>query len=113
MATELQNQNEKNDAYLSPCDSNEVGLESPDNYLKRVRADKEREKAKVANWVALILVSGLVLSLPFYVFTIWLVGAESTDVEEIFGKWYDVTAPLVGAVIGALFGLSIANRNSD
>ena len=113
MSTELENQIEKDEEYLSPYSTNELGLESPDNYLKRVRADKEKEKARVANWVAIILVSGMVLSLPFYIFTVWLVGSDSPNVNEIFEKWYDVTAPLVGAVIGALFGLSMANRTND
>ena len=113
MQTDLENQTDADDGYVSPYSTNALGLESPNNYLKRIRADKEKEKAKVANWVAIILVSGMVLSLPFYVFTVWLIGSDSTNVNEIFEKWYDVTAPLVGAVIGALFGLSIANKTSD
>jgi hypothetical protein len=37
----------------------------------------------------------------------------SHDVDAVFGKWYDVVAPLVGAVIGALFGMTIASRQRE
>src|SRR5713101_1879162 len=88
----------------------EVDLEATDAYVKRAKADVHRSKARSANWVSLILVLGLVLSLPFYVVAIASFPSEPTPthIERIFLKWYDVVSPLVGAVIGALFGLSFS-----
>ena len=81
----------------------EVDLEALDAYIRRAKADVHRSKARAANWVALILVLGLVLSLPFYAVAIASVSSEptATHVERIFLKWYDVVSPLVGAVVGA------------
>ncbi len=93
----------------------EVDLEATDAYVKRARADVHRSKARAANWVALILVLGLVLSLPFYVVAIASLSSEptSTHIERIFLKWYDVVSPLVGAVVGALFGLSFSEKGRE
>lgn len=93
----------------------EVDLEATDVYLKRAKADVHRSKARAANSVALILVLGLVLSLPFYVLAIASVSSEATatHLERIFVKWYDVVSPLVGAVVGALFGLTFSDRGRE
>jgi hypothetical protein len=93
----------------------QVDVEPTDAYVKRARADVHRSKARAANWVALILVLGLVLSLPFYVVAIASLSSEptATHIERIFLKWYDVVSPLVGAVIGALFGLSFSERGRE
>jgi hypothetical protein len=106
---------EGTDKYEAKSPNGEVGLEATNSYLRRARADVHRSKAKAANWVALILVFGLVLSLPFYVIAIGLFTSETgaAHIERIFLKWYDVVSPLVGAVVGALFGLSLSDRGRE
>lgn len=91
----------------------QVDLEETDPYLKRVSAKIRESRARTADHVAIILVSAVVLSLPLYVIAIALVGTvDEGDLTRIFGKWYDVVSPLLGAAIGALFGIAIA-RPSD
>jgi hypothetical protein len=92
-----------------------VDLEATDVYLRRAKADVHRSKARAANRVALILVLGLVLSLPFYIVVIASLPSEATTthLERIVLRWYDVVSPLVGAVIGALFGLTFSDRGRD
>jgi hypothetical protein len=104
---------DKNEPIENSSGDSSVGLEPLDAYVTRSKAQRELVKARTAGRVALILVSGLVLSLPLYVFAmaLSLSGIDFSDrITTVFTKWYDVMAPLVGAVIGALFGLSIANR---
>ena len=102
------------DAYIRKSNGGALRLESPEAYLKRVRAAIKWSKSRAANWVAIILVLGLVGSLPLYVFAVGSINPEdSNEINIVFQKWYDVVAPLLGAVIGALFGMSIASRERD
>ena len=83
-------------------------------YVKRTKATIGLSKAKAANIVAYMLVGGLVSSLLLYVLAVALAPAEASEqIAAVFNKWYDVVAPLAGAVIGALFGMSIANRRDE
>jgi hypothetical protein len=93
----------------------QVDLEATDAYLRRAKADVHRSKARAANSVALILVLGLIVSLPFYVLALSVFPSEvaGAHLERIFMKWYDVVSPLVGAVIGALFGLTFSDKGRD
>jgi hypothetical protein len=92
-----------------------VGLEPTDDYLRRVKAEVHRAKAQAANRVALILVLALVLYFPIYILAVSFLPAEptATHLERVFLKSYDVLSPLVGMVIGALFGLSLSDRGRD
>lgn len=93
-------------------DKKEVDLEATDAYLRRAKADAQRLKARATNWIALILVIGLVLSLPLQVVAVaWFPGeAKVSQLEHVFERWYDVLTPLVAAVVGALFGLGLSER---
>lgn len=105
---------EPTDQYLRKTDVGLLGLESIDAYVRRVKARIKLSRARAANVVAYILVGGVVFSLPLYVLAVALVtGDVSEDLATVFTKWYDVVAPLLGAVIGALFGMSIATRQRD
>jgi hypothetical protein len=102
---------ERANEYLHDADGNLVGLEHVDAYVKRVKAKINLSRAQAANVVAYMLVGGFVLSLPLYACSVALMTAEHGDrVATVFTRWYDVIAPLVGAVIGGLFGMSIAGR---
>src|SRR5262249_1132250 len=91
-----------------------VSLEPVDGYVRRVRAEIRLSWVRAANVVAYILVAGVVGSLPLYVLAVgWLGEAWSKDAVPVFTKWYDVVSPLLGAVIGALFGITIATRQRD
>lgn len=105
---------EPTDQYVRKTDVGLLGLESIDAYLRRVKAEIKMSRARAANVVAYILVAGLVFSLPLYVLAVAVVSGDvSEDLAAVFTKWYDVVAPLIGAVIGALFGMSIASRRTD
>jgi|GEM_PF-3530539 hypothetical protein len=105
---------ESTDDYVRPAQNGILQLEPVDSYVKRVTANIKLSKAKAANWIGYTLVFGVVSSLYLYV---WAVMASERDVSEqlatVFSKWYDVVGPLLGAVIGALFGMSIASRQQD
>jgi uncharacterized integral membrane protein len=102
------------DQYIRGPDRRPVELEATEGYLRRVRAQINLSKSRAANIVAYALVAGIVASLPLYVVAVCLMPAVSVDVlSVVFTKWYDVVAPLMGAVIGALFGMSIASRRRD
>lgn len=77
---------ERTDQYAPAAPSDRVDLEATDAYLRQAKADAHRSKARAANWVAIILVLGLVLSLPFYVAAIGWQGSEasSAHLERIF-----------------------------
>jgi hypothetical protein len=96
----------------TPHDGGEVDLEATDSYLSQAKADVHRSKARAANWVALILVFGLVLSLPLNVLAMASISGEGTitHLDGAFQRWYDILAPLVGAVVGYLFGLTAFER---
>lgn len=104
---------ESTTTYVRRDDSPAVGLEHIDNYVRRTKADIVLSKAKAANIISYILLGGLVLSLPLYIIAIAIMPIEhAPQLASVFGKWYDVVAPLAGAVIGGLFGMSIANRRN-
>jgi hypothetical protein len=92
----------------TPTNGNQVDLEATDSYLSQAKAEVHRSKARTANVVATVLVLGLVLSLPLHVLAMASSSTEATvtHLDRAFQRWYDILAPLVGAVIGYLFGLS-------
>jgi hypothetical protein len=88
--------------------------ENTSDYIQRVQATIGVTKARTANVVAYILLGGVVLSLPVYVVAITVLPVGHYEqLATVFGKWYDVVAPLAGAVIGGLFGLTIADRRGN
>jgi len=105
---------EPTNQYLRKVESGVLGLEPVDAYVKRVKARINLSNAQAANVAAYMLVGGVVLSLPLYVLAVVLVTRESSgEIATVFTKWYDVVAPLAGAVIGALFGMRVASRERD
>jgi hypothetical protein len=100
--------------YMIKTDNPTVGLEHVDSYVKRTKAAIGLSKAKAANVIAYILLGGLVVSLPLYIVALAIMPTGSYEqLALVFGKWYDVVAPLAGAIIGALFGMSLASRRSE
>jgi hypothetical protein len=88
--------------------------ENVSDYIKRAQATIGMTKARTANSIAYILLGGVVLSLPVYVVAIAVLPTGHYEqLASVFSKWYDVVAPLAGAVIGGLFGLSVANRRGN
>ena len=105
---------ERTSEYLRDADGSLVGLEPVDSYVRRVKAKIHLSRAHAANVVAYLLVGGFVLSLPLYALAVGLMTTEASQrVVTVFTRWYDVVAPLVGAVIGGLFGISIAGRQGE
>ena len=106
--------------YVQPAEHGADGLrlEPVDSYVKRVKATISLSKARAANLVAYIMVIGVVSALPIYavLYVILATSGHSDSTGElgaVFTKWFDVVGPLLGAVIGALFGLSVAARQKD
>jgi hypothetical protein len=97
-----------------PVDTRPMNEENTSDYIKRVQATIGVTKARTANVVAYILLGGVVLSLPIYVVALAVLPVgHSEQLATVFAKWYDVVAPLAGAVIGGLFGLSIADKRGN
>lgn len=96
----------------TPNHGGQVDLEATDSYLRQAKAEVHRSKARAANWVALILVLSLVLSLPLNVVAMASISGEGTGthLDRVFQRWNDILAPLVGAVVGYLFGLRAGER---
>jgi hypothetical protein len=86
-----------------------VDIEPTDaSYLRSVHFRILRDREKTANLVALVLVWGVVLSLPVYLMVVLIRPDQSDKVSPIFDKWYTVISPLVGAAIGAYYGTRIS-----
>ena len=91
-----------------------VELEDTENYIRKAHADIKRSEARTARFVAITLVLGLVVSLPLYMAVALMVEPNSLDrVDPVFRRWYDIVAPLLGAVIGGLFGIAGSNARRD
>ena len=89
----------------------DLQLEETDSYIRRVSARIRWRKARTASVVAVLLVASLVLSMPFYVLlAVFGPATVKLDVEQAFQRWYDVVSPLVGTIIGAMYGLAIAEK---
>ena len=86
-----------------------IDLEQPDLYLRQVRAEIKKSKTRAANWVAIILVIGVVAAVFVHVAAL-LLGAPPEEMDAVFDNWYHVVSPLLGVVIGALFGMTLASR---
>ncbi len=86
-------------------ESFEMDLEPAGPYLRHdIPALIQHERAKTANLVALILVAGVVLSLPTFVIAAWIKPDGIEVTRAIFDKWYAIISPLVGTAIGAYYG---------
>jgi len=82
----------------------EIDLEESDRYLRQVPAQIQHERARTANLVAIVLVFGVVLSLPVYLVAAWIKPDQIEASRAIFDKWYAIVGPLVGTAIGAYYG---------
>jgi hypothetical protein len=83
----------------------EMDFEPSERYYRQgIPALIKHARARTANLVALVLVVGLVLSLPAFLVAV-LVKPESLEVTQaIFEKWFSVVGPIVGTAIGAYYG---------
>src|SRR3954451_1951823 len=83
----------------------ELDVEPSSRYVRHdVPAQIQRDRARTANLVTLVLVFGVVLSLPAYLAAAWLKPDALEPTRAIFDKWYSVVSPLVGTAIGAYYG---------
>lgn len=91
-------------------------LEPPDRYFRQdVSALIAHGKARTANLVAVVLVTGVVLSLPLYLLVVWCGPTYVQHSGVVFDKWYSIMSPLAGTAIGAYYGARIgeARRGAE
>ena len=80
-------------------------IEPPSRYMRHdIGAEIEHGKARTANAVAVILVIGVVLSLPIYLAAVWRAPTASDRIAAVFDKWYAIVSPLAGTAVGAYYG---------
>src|SRR5438045_807351 len=82
----------------------EMDLEQSKTYLRQIPARIQHERARTANSVAIILIAGVVFSLPAYIFAAWMRPDQIEISRAIFDRWYATIGPLVGTAIGAYYG---------
>jgi len=83
----------------------EVDLEPTEDYYRRCTTDRiRRDKARTANLLAIILIVGVVLSLPMYLLSIWIAPEGADRFVVVFEKWYAIVSPLAGTALGAYYG---------
>ena len=86
-------------------ESIQVDLESTEQFYRHDISELIRhDRARTANLLALVLVVGVVLSLPLYLGSVWLVPEGGDRLAGIFDKWYAIISPLAGTAIGAYYG---------
>jgi hypothetical protein len=86
-----------------------LDLEPSHKYLRHdVHARIQHERAKTANLVAVMLVAGVVLSLPVFLLSAWTKPDQIELTKGIFDKWYSIVSPLAGTAIGAYYGSRFA-----
>ena len=74
-------------------------------YLQQTPALIDREKARTANLVAIILVSGVVAALPLHLLAIWILPTTADSIGSVFEKWFGIMGPLTGAAVGAYYAV--------
>ncbi|MCI0743220.1 MAG: hypothetical protein L0Y72_29690 [Gemmataceae bacterium] len=84
-------------------ESFELDLDRVESYLSQTPAVIERGRARTANLVALLLITGLLISLPLYMAAILVNPDASQVLASVFDKWYAIVSPLAGAAIGAYY----------
>lgn len=87
----------------SPDEEIRLDTEPLEEFLKRTPALIERQKARTANLVALLLVIGVLASLPIYLLTVLTIPESASLVQPVFDKWYALVSPLAGAAVGAYY----------
>lgn len=87
-----------------PVESIQVDLESTEQFYRHDVSELiRRDKARTANLLAMVLVVGVVLSLPLYLASVWLVPAGGDRLAVVFDKWYSIISPLAGTAICVLW----------
>jgi hypothetical protein len=84
-------------------ESFELDVDKVEGYLTQTPAFIERGRARTANLVALLMVIGLLVSLPLYLLAVFLKPDAASALASVFDKWYSIVSPLAGAAIGAYY----------
>jgi hypothetical protein len=79
-------------------------------YLPHMREKLHVWRAFVSHFIAVILVSALVLSIPLYVLLVCWYPEQNEPIRTAFEKWYAVMSPFVGLAIGAYYGARKASQ---
>jgi hypothetical protein len=88
-------------------ESFELDLDLVEGFLSRTPAVIERGRARTANLVAILLVSGLLTSLPLYMIAVLCNPQAAQSLASVFDKWYAIVSPLAGAAIGAYYAARV------
>jgi hypothetical protein len=95
-------------------DSDEVikfdHLEPPERYMHPEHLI-QRDKARTANRLAMVLVGAVIGSLPLHLFAIWLIPDRFDRFASGFEKWLTIVGTLAGTAIGAYFGVQLERNN--
>jgi len=84
-------------------ESFKLDVDRVEDYLRQTPALIERRRAWTANLVAILLVVGLLISLPLYMIALMVKPDAGVPLASVFEKWYAVVSPLAGAAIGAYY----------
>jgi hypothetical protein len=80
-----------------------LDVDHVESYFRQTSAVIDRGRAWTANLVAILLVAGLLLSLPLYILALLVKPEAATQLAVVFERWYAVVSPLAGAAIGVYF----------
>lgn len=87
----------------------EVRIDPPEARTEPVEEGIRRQQAATANFVTLLLIWALVLSLPLYVGLKTLphifgtINPADAIIDGVFDKWFSIITPLAGTALGAYF----------
>jgi hypothetical protein len=84
-------------------ESFELDVERVQSFLRQTPAVIERDRARTANLVALLLVSGVLISLPVYMIALLVRPDAAASLATVFERWYAIVSPLAGAALGAYY----------
>ncbi len=81
----------------------QLDTDSLGDYKKLTPAVIERHKARTANALAILLIAGVVASLPIHLLALLFIPESADSIATVFGKWYALMSPLAGAAVGAYY----------
>ena len=95
-----------------PEESFEVDLEPSGKYLRHEQR-LEQSKTRTANVLAIILVAGIIASLPLYLLAVWLAPSMAERFTVGYEKWITIVGTLAATAVGTYYGVRMQRQNRE
>ena len=90
------------------------GVDLPlDDLEKLVSEDIERGRARIANAVTILLMSGVLSTPVLFIVGLWIVPSLAAEIKAFFAGWLTALGPIVGTAVGFYFGVHRSQNTSS